>query len=178
MTRRTPPLGFRQRLAGGLLCLWSVGTAHGAGDPPRLIADGALVYDRKTDLTWSRCSLGQRWDAQRSTCAGEAARITFDEAKALEGRGWRIPTLDELSSIVRPDSVPTIDSRIFPGTPPQYYWATDNRDTTASWYVWFENGRTNHYFPPRTNRDRVRYVRTGRWQGDAGPVLPAGRKGG
>lgn len=178
MPLRALPGKLLPHLAAGVLGCMGIGTASGADDASRLVADGALVYDRKADLTWARCSLGQRWDGRRGTCLGEAARLTFDEAKALEGRGWRVPTLDELSSIVRPGSVPAIDTKAFPGTPPLYYWATDNRDTSASWYVWFENGRTNHYFPPRTNRDRVRYVRTGRWRGDAGPVLPTSRKDG
>ena len=138
----------------------------------RLAASGPLVYDPKTNLTWQRCALGQRWSPSGERCDGEPARITFDEAKTLESKGWRVPTLDELMSIVMKDRMPTIDSQAFPDTFPVYFWATDNRDRSSAWYVLFENGRSNHYFPPRTNRDAVRFVRTGPWTKDAGPRPP------
>lgn len=128
----------------------------------RLLPQGEVVYDRKTDLTWQRCTYGQRW-VRNKGCTGESKRITFDEAKALERDGWRVPTLDELKSIVVKGVKPTIDTAAFPDTPPVYFWSTDNRDTSFSWYVLFENGVANHYFPPRTNKDRVRLVRSGRW---------------
>lgn len=129
---------------------------------PRLLAQGDTVYDRKTDLTWQRCTLGQRWDGH-SRCLGDARRLTFDEARQMQTGGWRVPTLDELLSIVTPGRVPTIDPVLFPDTPPLYYWATDNREVGMAWYVFFENGRANHYFPPHTNRDLLRLVRSGRW---------------
>jgi len=138
----------------------------------RLVARDALVYDRKTDLTWQRCSYGQRWDAATARCSGEALRLGFDEAKRLERDGWRVPRLDELVSIMVRGAVPVIDNEAFPDTPATYFWATDNRDAGASWYVSFEDGRTNHYYPPRTNRDRVRFVRSGPWPRDSGPRPP------
>ncbi len=132
----------------------------------RLVPQGEVVYDRKTDLTWQRCTYGQRWTEGKG-CAGESKRVTFDEAKALESAGWRVPTLDELKSIVVKGVKPTIDAAAFPDTPPVYFWSTDNRDTSFSWYVLFENGLANHYFPPRTNKDRVRLVRSGHWRPSA-----------
>lgn len=132
-----------------------------SGPAHRFVINGEYAYDIKTDLTWKRCSYGQVW-REPSGCTGKPTLITFDDAKQLEKDGWRIPTLDELNSIVITKRSPTIDSTIFPNTPPVYYWATDNRDKSAAWYVFFENGRTNHYYPPRTNRDVFRMVRTGK----------------
>jgi hypothetical protein len=143
------------------------------GETARLSVRGALVHDRRTDLTWQRCTLGQRWSDAEGRCEGEPMRLTFDDAKRLERDGWRIPTLDELLSLVVTGQTPTIDASAFPDTPPLYYWATDNRDLGSAWYVLFENGRSNHYFPPRTNRDFVRFVRTGPWKRDGGPAAPA-----
>lgn len=140
---------------------------------PRLAADGALVHDAKTDLTWQRCTLGQRWVGASLRCEGEPVRLTFDDARRLERDGWRVPTLDELLSLVVAGRSPAIDEQVFPDTPPVYYWATDNRERDSAWYVLFENGRSNHYFPPRTNRDLVRFVRTGSWKRDTGPAAPA-----
>jgi hypothetical protein len=138
--------------------------------PSRWLSDGARVYDRKTDLTWQRCVYGQRFDPATASCSGLPQPLTFDAAKRLEGQGWRVPRLDELVSLVARSAVPAIDNAAFPGTPATYFWATDNRDLAAAWYVSFEDGRTNHYYPPRTNRDLVRFVRSGRWNQDAGPV--------
>lgn len=143
------------------------------GDGTPLVAEGALVHDRKTDLTWQRCTVGQRWSNSGGRCEGQPVRLAFDDAKRLERDGWRIPTLDELLSLVVTGRTPSIDEQAFPDTPPVYYWATDNRDRDSAWYVLFENGRSNHYFPPRTNQDLVRFVRTGPWKRDAGPAAPA-----
>ncbi len=142
-------------------------------DGNRFEAVGGLVHDSKTDLTWQRCTVGQRWINEGNRCEGPPVRLTFDDAKRLERDGWRIPTLDELLSLVVTGRTPTIDEQAFPDTPPVYYWATDNRDRGSAWYVLFENGRSNHYFPPRTNQDLVRFVRTGPWKRDTGPVAPA-----
>jgi hypothetical protein len=128
----------------------------------RLVAQGDRVYDRKTDLTWQRCSLGQTWQAAAGRCQGAPLRLGFAEALQRQADGWRVPTLDELQSIVRPGARPAIDAQAFPDTPPLYFWATDNRDLAAAWYVRFEDGRANHYYPPHTNRDLLRLVHSGR----------------
>lgn len=162
-----PARPLRLLLTALTLIAGGASAAEPASRAAMLEARGDVVYDRKTDLTWQRCSHGQRWDG-KERCIGEVLRLTFDEAKALEADGWRVPTLDELTSIVVKGRKPTIDSAMFPDTPPAYFWATGDRDTSLSWYVYFENGIANHYFPPRTNRDSVRLVRSGRW--------PAARK--
>lgn len=160
MNPRRVMAGALRRLALAALCL--VPVASLAEAPARWVIDGPVAYDRKTALTWQRCSVGQTWQAP-GTCAGEAERVTFDEALKRQADGWRVPTLDELRSILVRDRKPTIDLAIFPGALPVYYWSTDSRDTTTAWYVYFENGQSNHYFPPRTNQDVFRLVRTGRW---------------
>ncbi len=128
----------------------------------RYVLQGDTIYDRKTDLTWQRCTYGQHW-REVGECQGEPRRLTFDDANKLKLGGWRLPTLDELNSIVVRGRKPSIDATLFPNTPPLYYWATDNRDNSFAWYVFFENGVANHYFPPRTNKDLARLVRSGKW---------------
>lgn len=39
-----------------------------------------MVWDEATGLVWARCSLGQKWTGK--TCAGDASRHRFDDAKA------------------------------------------------------------------------------------------------
>lgn len=76
-------------------------------------ADGATVYDEKTDLTWQRCSVGKVWDG--STCSGNRTYINWQDALALAGSGWRIPNIKELDSIVEEAcSRPAINSTAFP----------------------------------------------------------------
>lgn len=64
--------------------------------------------DPKTGLIWDRCSVGQTWDG--TTCTGEALRLNWKDAKEYVARfaneqakggytDWRLPTIQELSSI-------------------------------------------------------------------------------
>ncbi len=68
----------------------------------------ALWKDKKTGLTWMRCSIGQRW--VKDSCKGKATKMTWQEAVsyvpvfnsqiALGGRNdWRLPTITELAGI-------------------------------------------------------------------------------
>ncbi len=64
---------------------------------------GNEVYDRKADLTWQRCDFGQTWDEANAWCHGVKRHGTVDaltEAAKSEAAGWRLPTLDELSSMM------------------------------------------------------------------------------
>jgi hypothetical protein len=63
------------------------------------------VVDKKTNLQWMRCSLGQAWSG--GTCKGKATKYSWkkalDQAKMTHYAGysdWRVPTLKELQSLV------------------------------------------------------------------------------
>jgi hypothetical protein len=63
------------------------------------------IYDKSTNLTWMRCSLGQRWTG--NGCAGQAKEYTWQQATNLAKKqryagknDWRLPTRMELHSIV------------------------------------------------------------------------------
>ena len=66
--------------------------------------DGTIT-DRKTGLTWMRCSMGQKWNGR--SCGGKAKDYTWSEAN-LAGQGvdfaghqdWRLPTVRELFTLV------------------------------------------------------------------------------
>jgi hypothetical protein len=55
------------------IILGVAGVAHAAQNAPavnsRYVIQGDTVYDKKTDLTWQRCSVGQRW-AEGKGCVG------------------------------------------------------------------------------------------------------------
>lgn len=120
-------------------------------------ADGTAT-DGTTGLTWKRCSEGQAWDG--STCTGDAALHDWQEAMALgQGSGedgWRLPSLDELASIIdRGCSNPSVDPGVFPATPSAVFWSTTT-DANAD-YAWFVHLRDGH--ASKGHKYRGGYVR-------------------
>lgn len=111
----------------------------------RFVIKGDTVYDKKTDLIWMRCSQGQRWKEDIG-CVGVPQKFTFKDANAGWTNGWRMPTKDELLTIVASYcSSPTIDDEIFPDTDSGDYW-TSSKDGSYCWVVDFRDGRASHYF--------------------------------
>ena len=104
-------------------------------------SNGDMIYDTTTQLEWQRCSLGQTWNGR--TCTGEANPYTWDQARAAADRvsGWRLPTIDELRTLVYCSSGqparfnssgrscsgdyqrPTIVTEAFPETPSSVFWS-------------------------------------------------------
>ncbi|HVY06474.1 MAG TPA: DUF1566 domain-containing protein [Burkholderiales bacterium] len=126
----------------------------------RFTAKAEEVYDKEANLTWQRCAVGQRWE-QNSGCLGAPRKFTFEEAQALADQKWRVPTLDELTSIVADYcSEPAVDAQIFPNTASEQFWSNAFYSPMA-FYVSFRNGSTNptYYTDSRYN---VRLVRTGK----------------
>jgi len=147
---------------------------------------GSLVHaqegvwrDSTTGLSWMRCSIGQKWTCK--TCAGEPLKFTWpnalDFAAALNHDGgfagrtdWRVPTIDELSTIRKcssgwgrgratlpngqsvpkecaaGSSRPTLNTSIFPNTKDSFYWSSspvaNYRD--FAWIVGFGHGYDDH----------------------------------
>ncbi len=62
---------------------------------------GDVVLDKRTGLTWMRCSVGRKWDGK--TCTGEAKKVKWKDAKktceSLGGK-WRLPSIWELETLV------------------------------------------------------------------------------
>ncbi|WP_295403762.1 DUF1566 domain-containing protein [uncultured Thiocystis sp.] len=139
------------------------------------------VTDVKTGLQWMRCSLGQEW--RGGCCVGGAAKYTWDAARqAAESlnrqngyvgyRDWRLPTKDELLTLVycgKPQTWndtglpctgkykrPTIDPVAFPNTPSSNVWSGSPYASSSSdaWYVAFGYGGVSYYF-----KDIAAYVR-------------------
>jgi Protein of unknown function (DUF1566) len=115
-------------------------------------SDGQEVTDATTRLVWRRCAEGLRWDGK--ACAGKLMKYKFGEAKDVaEGaarsgaKAWRIPTKDELVSLLDKNAKkkPRIDANAFPQTPAQPFWAmrpgTD--DDLNAWLVSFANGKVS-----------------------------------
>lgn len=127
------------------------------------------VIDPSTNMTWARCSVGQKF--LDSECSGAPASFSWQEAVAYAQtvKGWGLPTKDQLSSIVlcsnshhrEPGhggqvapcagdfSRPVIDESIFPNTPLGIYWTLDEVETAHTnsygWTVDFSYGGVYGY---------------------------------
>jgi hypothetical protein len=141
-----------------VLCFFATSTILAQdGSPP------APVTDPKTGLVWQKCSRGQNND---STCSGSATTanwttaLTYCSGLTLEGRTWRLPTVNELKSLVDTTkaSGPTIDTTAFPSTVASDYWSSTTYapDTTNAWNVDFNVG--NVLLNNKTSNGYVRCV--------------------
>lgn len=147
--------------------------------------DGTLT-DRETGLQWMRCSLGQQWDGE--SCAGVPEALSWarirDAAGAFNYEGgyagktdWRIPDVNELSSLVFCSSGypqywnttkspcggeyrrPAILDAAFPNTPSTWFWTVseDLQDPSSAWFVFFHYGSSTT--GRRDNEKCLRLVR-------------------
>lgn len=121
--------------------------------------DGSVIH-KKTSLIWKRCAEGQSWSG--SACTGTAKTYTWNAANALGGGGWRLPSINELQTLVEysiayPGS--TINTTIFPDTPASYFWSASAYagNSVSAWGVHFDNGRGD--YEPKGDSRHVRLVR-------------------
>lgn len=123
---------------GLLASAWSAQASAPAG---RYTLSVDTVYDTKTKLTWQRATPGATydWPGAKSYCQG----LTLGGYSS----GWRLPTIQELSSLVDVASFnPAIDKAAFPGTPVGRYWSSSpNARYSGAWTVTFDYGNATHY---------------------------------
>lgn len=127
--------------------------------------DGQEVTDTHNGLIWRRCAEGIHY--QENNITGNALAFTHEAAlehadreAARTGLSWRLPTVEELVGLVdRSRANPAINAKIFPGTPPKWFWtAAPNRGSTQNaWSVGFNYGYFNYV--SRTNVMAIRLVR-------------------
>jgi hypothetical protein len=72
----------------------SISTVNGL----QILEPGDAVFDPKGKLVWQRCSWGEKWNG--SICEGSPQELTFAEAQKQIPKGWRMPTIRELSTVV------------------------------------------------------------------------------
>ena len=99
-----------------------------------IMHEDGTVKDTRSGLLWMRCALGQSWREGR--CAFSHITYEFYEAEEAAGklnrqggfaghRNWRVPTLDELASIVEQRCEdPALNTRAFPDNPVTGYWSS------------------------------------------------------
>ncbi|MEY3959540.1 MAG: hypothetical protein RIR14_193 [Pseudomonadota bacterium] len=164
----------------GLLCISAV-----IGFSERSVAEqsvfyekGHLVQDLSRGLEWMRCSVGQRWSLEGETCTGNAVQLNHEEIEQIIlqadeqlGPGWRLPTTEELESLLCTECPPPkIDPILFPATEPMPYWTGDRNFFAPRnyWSVNFMTGFTyGRFFPYQQQMVRlVRDRRAGETIGD------------
>jgi hypothetical protein len=112
-------------------------------------AQANTVRDTSTGLTWQQTL--------------DAATYDFDAAKSAclaLGNSYRLPTLNELLSIVDPlPAPPSIQSQVFPGTPQATFWtaSASTLNGAQAWTVSFLDGISTPV--DKTTRARIRCVR-------------------
>ena len=119
---------------------------------------GGEVFDSRTKLRWQRCSVGQRWK-EGLGCVGVILQMSFKGAALRATAGWRLPTRDELASLVASHCTnPAINEDVFPDMelPKLSYWtSTDSGGSVL--YVDFADGTVHPSGP--TDLDSVRLVK-------------------
>lgn len=132
----------------------------------RYVIKGGEVYDQNTNLTWQRCSVGQRWQ-EGGGCTGVIKTFTFAEAQRQGGGEWRVPTKAELRTLLEQKRVdshhqPLIDEVAFPNMDENQmlYWTNIPFDAQG-WYIRFSDGDIS-YSSYRTFTAAVRLVRGGK----------------
>jgi hypothetical protein len=157
--------------------LWAVAVITLIASPPvfaQYYEREHLVKDLSLRIEWMRCSVGQRWDGEQKTCWGDAIRLNHEEiaevieqASAQLGDGWRLPTRDELESLVCKDcEPPKIDATVFPNTMAEPYWTGEQNFWSPKnyWTISFMTGdRYGRFFP--SQRMMVRLVRDSSFAG-------------
>lgn len=108
------------------------------------------VYDTRTQLTWQQTFPSERytWEDATNYCA------------SLEpSAGWRLPSINELQTLVDDSVNPAIDKSAFPETPSEYFWSSSPviDDATRAWTTFFTNGSTYSFAKSATKN--VRCVR-------------------
>ena len=116
--------------------------------------EDGLVTDTVTGLQWQRCIVGLQYNDVVGRCVGMPRRYSFNEAESfaeLESErsefAWRVPSRDELASLVISDCRhPALDTSAFPNTPISSFWSNSVSPNVSefAWAVYFGDGESSY----------------------------------
>lgn len=105
-----------------------------------MVPKSGEVKDLSTNLTWKRCLEGQ----SGSFCSGEPKKMSLTSSLELlkSNQGWRLPTHDELLTLVKADCANQsgLNSLYFPNQTNLKVWSSSRSDGSGYWTVNFPNG--------------------------------------
>ena len=106
----------------------------------KLVMGGAAVLDKETGLVWE-------WSPSTTTRTWASAIFYCYPKNVGNRKGWRLPTVEELASLVDPtQSNPALPSgHPFSNVQSSYYWSatTFASSTTSAWTLSFGSGNLN-----------------------------------
>ncbi len=110
---------------------------------------GDVIVDNATGLEWQDNETGQKtWDAAATYCTD----------LPLNGGGWRLPSIEELETLVDDGRYnPSTTGGVFQHISSDYYWSSTTSYASYSGYVWyvdFDRGRSSS-----TDKTKSYYVR-------------------
>jgi hypothetical protein len=146
------------------------------------LEDGS-IRDKKTGYEWSKCTYGFSGENCKITIIKDP-KFTWTDAQDISERetGWRLPTKDELHTLVYCNSGvtqeeaktfacdgknnkdkflhPTIFEDHFPHTQANVYWTKDKNKYSkdVAWAVYFRTGEAYNLIP-RENKQYIRLIR-------------------
>lgn len=103
------------------------------GDKGKFVTDASgLAKDIETGTTWYRCAAGKTFSNYR--CKGENLTLNWDDATDFakefsqkSGIKWRLPTNDEMKSIIEESCIgPAINENVFPTTETNNHWTSSD----------------------------------------------------
>jgi len=115
--------------------------------------DGYTIKDVRNNIIWLRCTAGQTWDYDVNSCVGEIVKLNHEEVEIAKtqaaeqlGGTWRLPTLEELQSLVcEKCDKPKINEKYFPKISPEAYWTQTQNKFNSKMY-WTVNFMTGHNY--------------------------------
>ncbi len=139
-----------------------------AGKKRSYSRDGNTVIDNTTGLQWEdnsytllRWLTWKNWDAGNYDDTSGNTATAYCSDLTLNGKGWRIPSIEELESILDEGRYdPAVTDSVFNVIDPDVpYWSSTSLLTNASqaWYAYFKNA--NSFFDDKNKMFFVRCVR-------------------
>jgi Protein of unknown function (DUF1566) len=141
------------------------------------LSGGAVVRSKVTGLEWKRCPEGMTFNAGSSVdhsmdrCNGTASTFNLEsskqflakataEARRSDATDWRLPTMDELASIVEEAcTIPAINTVVFPDTPVTWFWADSPKVLPSGGNAWGIGFGAGGYYVGSDEYGAVRLVR-------------------
>ena len=102
-----------------------------------VLGDGKTLFDHSTGLVWQYVApdTPMGWP--------EASDYCSQNKPALPGVGWRLPNFNELLSLVDLQTIPAVDSVVFPSPGPACWTSTPWPGGAEKWSINFGTGTTS-----------------------------------